>query len=282
MTDAEAWTLERIEAEDAELAPLARLHRVLAEESVLFATDGTGPAPRPAFTGPPAIHWLAGRPLLLAAHPAVLRGLTAPLTARLAHRLASAFPDVAGPAAELASVLEDPGFPWPERIAAFREPPPADVPHGPLFHFLLLRALAAPATHLARSFSPPHPERWLRTMCPFCGMPPAACVARHGGDRWMLCVLCGGRWTIEGLACPSCGEESGERLRALASRDAGPATLEACDSCHLAVKVFSDVSLVPGPPLAMEIRTFRLDLVAERDEGVRRAPAALAALFPPA
>ena len=97
----------------------------------------------------------------------------------------------------------------------------------------------------------------------------------------MLCVLCGGRWTIEGLACPTCGEKRGERLRALASREAGPATLEACDSCGLAVKVFSDSSLTAGPPLAMELLTIRLDLVAEREEGVRRAPVALAALYPP-
>ena len=275
------WTLERIEAEEPELAALARLHRVLADETVRFATDGTGPAPRSALAGTPAVHWLSGRPLLLAAHPAVVRDLTAPLTARLARRLAAEFDEVAGAALEVAAHIEDPGFPWPERIVGFRDPPPDEVPHAPLFRFLLMRALAAPATHLARSFSAPHPERWLRHMCPFCGMPPAACIARQGGDRWMLCVLCGGRWTIEGLACPSCGEDRADHLKALASREAGPATLETCDSCGLAVKVFSDSALASGPPLAMEVLTIRLDLVAEREEGVRRAAAALAALYPP-
>ena len=282
MADDDVWTLERIEAEEPDLAPLARLHRALAEETLLFATDGTGPAPRPAFSGPPAVHWLAGRPLLEAAQTGVLRGLTAPLTARLARRLAGEFTDVADAALEVADALDDPSFDWDERIAGFREPPPDDVPHPPLFHFLLLRALAAPATHLARSFSAPHPERWLRTMCPFCGMPPAASVARQGGDRWMLCVLCGGRWTIEGMACPSCGEDRADHLRALASREAGPATLESCDTCGLAVKVFADSALASGPPLPLEILTIRLDLIAERDEGVRRAPTALAAIYPPA
>lgn len=279
---AEIWTLERIETEEPALAALARLHRVLADEAVRFATDGTGPAPKAAFAGPPAVQWLSGRPLLLAAHPAVVRDLCAPLTARLARRLAAEFPDVAEASLAVAEAVEHPGFPWPERIAAFREAPSEDdVPHAPLFHFLLLRALAAPATHLARSFTPPTPDRWKRAMCPFCGVHPAAAIASPGSDRCLLCVLCGCRWTMEGLACPTCGEKRTERLRALASPDVGPASLEACDSCGFALKVFSESALPSGPPLAMEILTFRLDLVAERDEGVRRDPVALAALFPP-
>jgi len=277
----EPWTLERIEAEQPELAPLARLHRVLADETLRFATDGSGPPPRSAFSGPPALSWLAGRPLLRAARPDVLRDLTAGLTGRLASRLAAEFAEVGDAARAVAAAVADAAFPWDACLADPHAPPP-EVPHAPLFRFVLLRALAAPATHLARSFSPPHPERWLRSMCPFCGTPPAASVARQGGDRLLLCVLCGGRWTVTGLACPSCGEASGQRLRALASRETGPATLEACDSCGLAVKVFADAHLVPGPPLAMEILTIRLDMVAERDEGVRRDPQALAALYPPA
>lgn len=281
MSDA-PWTLERIETDEPGLAPLARIHRVLADETLRFATDGSGPAPRAAFAGPPAIQWLAGRPLLLAAHPAVVRDLTAPLTARLARRLAAEFPDVGEPALAVADAVEHPGFPWPERIAGFRNVPEQDeVPHAPLFQFLLLRALVAPATHLARSFSPPHPERWARVMCPFCGVKPAAAIAAPGSDRRLLCVLCGCRWTMQGLNCPTCGEGRTDRLRALASPEAGPASLEACDSCGFAVKVFSDAALTAGPPLAMEILTYRLDLVAERDEGVRRDPVALAAIFPP-
>ncbi len=282
MAGDDVWTLARIEAEEPELAPLARLHGILADETARFATDGGGPAPRAAFAGPPAVHWLAGRPLLLAVQPGVVRALTAPLTQRLAQRVAAAFEDVAEAAAELAVFVGRPGFPWQECIDGFRGPPPSGVPHAPLFRFLLLRALAAPATHLARSFSAPPPGRWLRRMCPFCGLPPAASVARPGGERWLLCVLCGGRWTVSGMACPSCGEDDGNRLRVLAAPAAGPATLEACDSCGLAVKVFADGALAPGPPLALEILTIRLDFVAERDEGVRRAPAAVAALLPPA
>ncbi len=280
--DESLWTLARIVAEEPALAPLARLHLELAEETTAFATDGTGPAPRPAFTGPPGVHWLSGRALLSAAHPAVLRGLVEPLFGRLAARLATAFPEVAGSASEVADAVLDPAFEWPRHLRDFTSLPGDDeVPHPPLFRFLLLRSLAAPATHLARAFSPPHAERWVRAACPFCGLAPAASLAAPGGDRRMLCVLCGGSWTVQGLGCPACGEESANKLRVLAAREAGPASLEACDVCSTGWKVFHESYLVPGPPLAMEILTVRLDLVAERDEGIRRDEAALAAVFPP-
>ena len=42
---------------------------------------------------------------------------------------------------------------------------------------------------LALSFSAPHPERWLRAACPYCGVPAAACVAGQGSGRTLLCVL---------------------------------------------------------------------------------------------
>ncbi len=280
--DDELWTLERIERERAELAPLARLHRALAEETLAFATDGSGPAARPAFAGPPALHWLAGRTLLAAARRDVLRGLVAPLTRRLALRVGAEFPPVAGPAAEIADAAARDDFPWDELL----DDPAAELshgalPHAPLLRFLFLRALAAPAAHLARAFSGPGPGRWTRPACPWCGLPPAAAVAQAGADRLLLCVLCGGRWTRPGMACPQCDEDRADRLRVLAGRDAGPAALEACDTCGTAVKVFHDGALEPGPPLALELLTLRLDVVAERDEGVRRAGAALAALFPP-
>ena len=280
--DAPLWTLERIEEERPELAPLARLHRVLRDETSTFAVDGTGPAPRPAFAGPPAVHWLAGRSLLAAAHPAVVTGLVAGLLPRLADVVAAEFPEVATPCAEIAAAARDPGFPWPDRVRAYREPvPPQDVPHPPLFRFLLLRALAGPATHLARAFSAPHPDRWLRGGCPFCGLSPAASLARPGEGRTLLCVLCGGRWTSRDAGCPVCGEEDARRLRVLADRAAGPASLEACDTCNLGWKVFHESFLVPGPPLALEIVTLALDVVARRDEGLERDRVALASLFPP-
>ncbi len=276
----ERWTLDRIERERPDLAPLAALHGVLADATLRFATEGDGPEPRAAFSGPPALQWLAGRSLVAGANPAVIVDLVGPLTVRLAEELGRTFPETAEAVAELLAALAAPDFDWPRRVSTCFELAES-VPHAELFRFVLLRAVAAPAIHLARSFSPPSLDRWSRPACPFCSAPPAAALAGPGSDRRLVCVLCGGRWTMEGLGCHACGEKSGERLRVLANRDAGPASIEACDTCETAIKVFHESYLLPGPPLAMELLTAALDLVAARDEGVRRDPRALAALYPP-
>jgi formate dehydrogenase maturation protein FdhE len=98
----------------------------------------------------------------------------------------------------------------------------------------------------------------------------------------LLCVLCGGRWETSETVCAGCGERDLSKFRVMANRDAGPATIESCGGCGTAVKVFSASDLVWGPPVALEVATVRLDLLAERDEDTFRDPVALAALFPPA
>jgi formate dehydrogenase maturation protein FdhE len=129
--------------------------------------------------------------------------------------------------------------------------------------------------------SAPHPDRWKRSHCPFCGVGAAAAVARVGSGRTLLCVLCGGRWETAETICPGCLETNLDRFRILAARELGPATLESCLSCGTTLKVFSSPDLLWGPPLAMEVLTIRLDIVAARDEGIRRDAVACAALHPP-
>jgi FdhE protein len=277
----DGWTLERVEAELPELAPLARLHGVLADETLRFATGEDGPAPRPAFAGPPALHWFAGRSLIDAADRAVLADLVGGLAPRLLARLRDEFEEVSAAASEVLDAVG--GIDWADWIGRFRAAPAhGEVPHPALFRFVLLRALSAPATHLARAFSPPHADRWQRTSCPYCGVPAAASLAQAGSARLLLCVLCGGRWARDTLACVACGEDRKDRLRVLANPDAGPASLEACDTCRTAIKVFAASALDAGPPLALEVLTVRLDMLAERVDDVRRNELALAAVYPPA
>jgi formate dehydrogenase maturation protein FdhE len=175
-----------------------------------------------------------------------------------------------------------PGFPWPARLVAFRDlPGDADVPHAALFRFLLLRAAAVPATHLAHAWSAPHAERWKRAACPWCGVPAAAAIAGQGTGRRLCCVLCGGRWQREGLECLGCGEERRETQLILADRELGPASLEACQTCRFALKVFAPGDVGHEAPLPVEVLTVHLDVLAKSD-GLSRDDTALAALFPPA
>lgn len=279
MTDAPAWTLERIAREQPALAPLAVLHALI--EAALERLPGTLAAP--AVVAAPGTLWLEGRPLLEAASGTLVAEL--PDVARaVAGAMASALP---GAASALDEIVAGPalGTPagWEAVAASFREPGwVPGGPHGPVARFVALRALSLPARRLARAWSPPHPDRWKRSRCPWCGVGAAASVARTGAGRTLLCVLCGGRWEIADASCTGCGERDASRITVLASRDAGPASLEACASCGTALKVFAVGDAPWGPPVALEVASVRLDLLAERDHSVFRDPVALAALYPPA
>lgn len=280
VTDPNPWTLDRVEREVPDLAPLARLHRTL--EDAGREVERRGLPVHPALAGAPAVHWVAGTPLLDAADPAALAGAVPHLAGALAVAAASVVPSAAGALAEIRALCRPDAPVWGDVLAGWRDPAGfAAAPHRDLFRFLVLRALSFPARHLARSLSAPHPDRWKRPDCPWCGVRAAASVGRAGAGRTLLCVLCGGRWEAEDTACTLCGERDLRKFRVLANRDLGPATIEACTGCHGAVKVFSSPDLVWGPPLAVEVLTVRLDHVAERDEGVRRDATSLAALFPP-
>jgi len=275
------WTLERIEREKPELAPLARLHRALADAARRVAAERSA-ALHPAFTATPAIHWLAGRSLLESSNRAALAPSMAALFDALLAATEESFPATRAAVSELRAATSSPAFAWPARLVNFRDAPDEeDVPHPALFRFLMLRAVAVPAAHLAHAFSPPHAERWLPAACPFCGVPAAASVAGQGDGRTLLCVLCGGRWTRKGLDCVACGEERRETQLILADRELGPASLEACATCRHAIKVFAPGDVPDAAPLALEVLTVHLDVLARSDD-LSRDDVALAALYPPA
>ena len=278
--DSGPWTLARVERDFPDLAPLARLHG--AVEDAFRAAERECGHVHPNLAGTPGVHWLLGRPLLDVVERRGLVERLPDLVVRAARAAASAAP---GTAPLLEETLASDAFrtlAWDVALASFRDPQWAPgTPHPTLLRFLFLRAVSVPARHLARSFSAPHPDRWKRSRCPFCGVEAAASVARTGSGRTLLCVLCGGRWESPETVCTGCGERNLSKFRIFANRAAGPGSIESCETCGTAVKVFSSADLDWGPPLALEVATVRLDLLAERDEGTFRDAIALAALFPP-
>jgi hypothetical protein len=269
------WTFARVAAAKPELRPLARLHEALAAAA-------HGAAPDPRFDGTPAVHWVKGTSVLDASDREALAAPVAAAFVRVARAAGSSVEGVRAASEEILAATSRPDFAWPARIATFRDvPDETAVPHPALFRFLLLRVIASPASRLARALSPPHPDRWLRAACPWCGVPAAASIAGEGGGRTLLCVLCGGRWRRDGLDCLTCGEERSDTRLVLAARELGPASLEACATCRGGLKVFAAPDVPDGPPVALEVLTVHLDVLA-RAQDVSRDETALAALFPPA
>lgn len=269
------WTLERVERDLPDLAPLARLHRAI--ENAIRAFEEAVPF-HPRLPGAPGVHWLHGTPLLDAVAQDELVARLPGALASVAAAVGSASPAARAAADEIAAAP----FDWTRALASFRDPQwVPETPHPHLARFLVLRAVSVPARHLARAWSAPHPDRWKRSRCPYCGVGAAASVARTGSGRTLLCVLCGGRWEMADVVCTGCGERNLARFRVLANRDAGPASMETCVPCGTSIKVFGAGDVAWGPPLALEVASVRLDLLAERDESTFRDSVALAALFPP-
>lgn len=276
----EPWTLERVEREAPHAAGVARLHRAI--EDAMLAAERRAGGLHPPLAGAPGVHWMQGVPLLEAADAASVCAALPPLVAAAATAAASVAPSIARAAGAVAAdAVRRPAAHWRSVVFSPRSGEFPDGPEPALARFLALRALSVPARHLARSLAAPHPDRWKRACCPFCGLALAASVARAGSGRTNLCVLCGGRWETTESLCAGCGERNLEKFKVFALREAGPATLEACTTCGSALKVFGPSDLVWGPPLAVECLTVRLDVLAERDEGIRRDAAALAAIYPP-
>lgn len=280
MPETQPWDLDRVERDLPDLAPLARLHRAI--EDALRAHERDAGSLHPEVAGTPGVHWLEGRALLAAADARALAPRLAAAFAAVARAAADASAEARGPVEEILASGAFGAGAWSEALGRFADPAwrPA-APHAPLARFLALRTISMPARHLARAYTAPLPERWRRATCPWCGVAAAASVARTGAGRTLLCVLCGGRWETAETLCTGCGERDLTKFRVLANRDAGPATIESCGRCGTSVKVFGGADLVWGPPLALEIASVRLDLLAERDEGTFRDSVALAALYPP-
>ena len=286
--DDRPWTLERICDERPDLAPLANLHRLLAETAERVVAGEGAASFHPRHTGAPATHWVLGNALFDGCDQRSLLVPLITLFGALARTLQNAFPEVGPAVEELRTAVSADDFPWADRIAKFRDPIPGDVmPHPALFRFLLLRALATPLAHLARATSPPHADRWIRAACPYCGFPPVAQVARPGSSRHLLCVLCGGGWTWAEPGCVGCGSALSGEWRVVANRDLGPASLESCGTCGTTLKVFPPLlvearsSGACEPIVALEILTVGLDLLAREQEGIQREQAPLGAVFPP-
>ena len=105
----------------------------------------------------------------------------------------------------------------------------------------LARALLRPYAEVlaARALRPQRPGA--SGGCPFCGGAPWIAARRAAGDgdsaqRFLGCALCASEWPLGRIRCPTCGEESPDKLAAFQS-DRHPAVrIEACTTCHTYVK----------------------------------------------
>lgn len=122
-------------------------------------------------------------------------------------------------------------------------------------------ALAAglPAARLERS----------QRGCPVCDSAPVAGVVL-GDDklRYLCCSLCGSEWNLTRIQCWNCRNTGGIRFLEVAG-DQGGLKAEACAACGAYLKLFYRDRMPSVEPMADDVASLTLDLLAARDGWAR-------------
>lgn len=105
--------------------------------------------------------------------------------------------------------------------------------------------------------------------CPVCGSPPVAGVVL-GDDkvRYLSCSLCASEWHLTRIQCWSCGATGGIRYLGI-SGDPGTTKAETCEGCRAYLKIFYREQAPEADPVADDVATLRLDLLAANEGWAR-------------
>jgi FdhE protein len=103
-------------------------------------------------------------------------------------------------------------------------------------------------------------------LCPFCGGKPLVGVLRPEGDgakRFLTCALCSTEWPFRRILCPSCGEESVEKLAVYTANEFNHVRVEGCDACRRYIKTVDLTKNGLAVPVVDELATIPLNLWAQ-------------------
>ncbi|MGA8489788.1 MAG: formate dehydrogenase accessory protein FdhE [Terriglobales bacterium] len=103
-------------------------------------------------------------------------------------------------------------------------------------------------------------------LCPFCGGKPLVGALRpegDGGKRFLICALCSTEWAFRRILCPSCGEESVDKLAVYTASEFNHVRVEGCDSCQHYIKTVDLTKNGLAVPVVDELATIPLNLWAQ-------------------
>jgi FdhE protein len=116
------------------------------------------------------------------------------------------------------------------------------------------------------------PERGL---CPCCGsLPVAGVVTASGptpGARYLHCSLCSTAWNHVRVVCITCGQSRAVSLIGIEG-DAGAVKGEACADCHSYAKMLYQERDMKVDPVADDLASLGLDVLAAEAGWRRHAP----------
>jgi FdhE protein len=129
----------------------------------------------------------------------------------------------------------------------------------------LAASLPAPSLHLLSQ----------RGLCPCCGSTPVCGVVTDSGQvrgaRYLHCSLCATAWNHVRAVCITCGQSRSVTLRAVEG-DHGAVRVETCDDCCTYAKMLYQTRDTGVDPVADDLATLGLDVLAGEQGWSRHAP----------
>jgi FdhE protein len=119
------------------------------------------------------------------------------------------------------------------------------------FAQFLPRAFLQTYAEFRAALMPRAPQVTTPRLCPLCGSRPLLGVLRpegDGGKRFLLCSFCLHEWEFRRILCPTCGEETEDKLPVYVAEDSPHVRVEACDKCKFylrTVDLTKDGNAVP-------------------------------------
>jgi len=148
--------------------------------------------------------------------------------------------------------------------------------HPGLFCYLSWAVLARYLSPVVGAFDAwRNEERWLRSYCPTCGVPPAMgqLVGTDPGRlRKLSCGRCRTRWRYRRTACPFCDSQDEHRLSVVAVEGEGGLRIDYCQTCGGYLKTYDGEG--SENILLADWTSLHLDFIA-RDRGLKRMAASL-------
>lgn len=121
------------------------------------------------------------------------------------------------------------------------------------------------------------------SLCPCCGSPAVSSIVRLSSSvsnlRYLHCSLCNSEWNVPRAICTNCGSDKHLALHQLESEGADGQAAEAalmraetCDVCHGYLKIAYQEKDPQVDPVADDLATLALDILADESGYVRSGP----------
>jgi formate dehydrogenase accessory protein FdhE len=151
------------------------------------------------------------------------------------------------------------------------------LPHaaaGALTEFIVRAFLQPYAEFLAAHYAAP-PAIATHRVCPLCASSPMLGVLRiegDGGKRFLLCSLCLHEWEFRRILCPTCGEETENKLPVYVAEQFPHIRVEACDTCRYYLRTIDLTKDGRAVPIVDDLSALPLTLWADEHHYSRLSP----------